>query len=73
MELNLIVAEKIKSLRQKRNLSQETLAGLAEIDRSYMQSIERGRRNITVGMLQKIARALNVKMSEILENIDNEI
>jgi transcriptional regulator with XRE-family HTH domain len=70
MELNEIIGEKIKSLRLEKNLSQEKLAGMAEIDRRYMQSIEGGKRNISLNTLLKIARALNVKMSIILENID---
>lgn len=70
MELNAIIGEKIKNLRLERNLSQEKLAGIADIDRRYMQSIEGGKRNISLKMLLKISRALNVKMSLILENID---
>lgn len=70
MELNAIIGEKIKNLRLERNLSQEKLAGLADIDRRYMQSIEGGKRNISLNMLLKISRALDIKMSLILENID---
>ena len=36
MELNVIIGQKIKALRLERNLSQEKLAGLAEIDRRYI-------------------------------------
>ena len=70
MELNTLIGEKIRLLRLEKNLSQEKLAGMAEIDRRYMQSIESGKRNISINTLLKLARALDVKMAEILENIN---
>lgn len=70
MEINKAVGTKIKSLRLEKKLSQEKLAGLAEIDRTYMQSIEKGERNISIAILYKIAKALELKMSNLLENID---
>lgn len=70
MDLNEKIGVKIKDLRLEKKLSQEKLAGLAEIDRTYMQSIEKGRRNISISTLHKVAIALQTKMSQILENID---
>lgn len=70
MEINFIVGSRIKALRLDKKLSQEKLAGLADIDRTYMQSIEKGSRNISIGTLYKIAKALDIKMSEIIENIE---
>ena len=73
MDLNKRIGEKIKKLRLERNLSQEKLAGLSEIDRTYMQSIEKGERNISINILFKISKALEIKMSSIIENIENEL
>jgi transcriptional regulator with XRE-family HTH domain len=44
MDLNKIIGENIKPLRQRKKISQENLAGIAEIDRRYIQSIEKGKR-----------------------------
>lgn len=73
MDLNQIVGENIKTLRQGKKISQENLAGIAEIDRRYIQSIEKGKRNISLNTLYKISKALDVKMSEILENVEHEL
>ena len=73
MDLNKIIGENIKILRQGKKISQENLAGIAEIDRRYIQSIEKGKRNISLNTLYKISKALDVKMSEILENIEHEL
>ena len=56
----------IRLLRQQQGLSQEALAHLAEIDRSYMSGIERGRRNVSVLNMARIAIALRVSLSDLL-------
>jgi transcriptional regulator with XRE-family HTH domain len=48
-------------------LSQEVLAVDAELDRSYVGGIERGEHNPTLINLQKIADALNIKLSKLLQ------
>ena len=56
----------IRSLRRERGLSQEALADLAHIDRSYMSSVERGLRNISVLNIARIATALDVPVRDVL-------
>jgi len=56
----------IRSLRRERGLSQEALADLAHIDRSYMSSVERGLRNISVLNIARIANALDVPVRDLL-------
>ncbi len=56
----------IRSLRRERGLSQESLADLADIDRSYMSAVERGRRNISVLNLARIAMALDVPLRDLI-------
>jgi transcriptional regulator with XRE-family HTH domain len=56
----------IKALRRQRGLSQEALAELAHIDRSYMSSVERGLRNVSVLNIARIAAALDVPVRDLL-------
>ena len=58
----------IRAERKAKGLSQEALAELAAIDRSYMGGIERGEHNIAIMNLIKIANALGVKTSDLLLN-----
>ncbi len=58
-----------KNLRQARNhscLSQEDLAALADIDRTYVSGIERGLRNPTILVLARFADALNINAASLL-------
>lgn len=50
--------EKVRQIRKEKGLSQEALADLAGIDRSYMGHIERGDQNITLTKIHQIADAL---------------
>jgi transcriptional regulator with XRE-family HTH domain len=61
----------IRSLRRERGLSQEVLADLADIDRSYMSGVERGLRNISVLNLARVAKALDVQLVELLGPLDS--
>ena len=53
---------RIKELREKNNLKQEQLAWQAGVDRTYMNYVENGKRNITVRNLEKIIK-VGLKMS----------
>lgn len=57
----------IRSARTDLGLSQEVLAVDAELDRSYVGGIERGEHNLTLINLQKLAAALNIKPSKLLQ------
>ncbi|MFY0640225.1 MAG: helix-turn-helix transcriptional regulator [Bermanella sp.] len=57
----------IKALRKGKNLSQEQLASLSELDRTYISGIERGKRNVSLLNIIKIAGALELKVSALLE------
>ncbi|MDF1571870.1 MAG: helix-turn-helix transcriptional regulator [Bacteroidales bacterium] len=60
------IGTRIKDLRTKSGLSQEKLAFTCELDRTYIGSVERGERNISVINLNKIAKALDVPLSDLL-------
>lgn len=58
---------KIKQLRTEKGLSQEKLALNAGLDRTYLPSIEKGERNVSLEVINKLALALNVKPSELID------
>jgi transcriptional regulator with XRE-family HTH domain len=57
----------IRSLREEQGQSQEAFAVAAGVDRSYYGAIERGEFNVTIDTLVKIASALNLPASTVLE------
>ena len=58
---------KLKRLREARGLSQYALAKQAKISRVYVAKLEAGRSDPTVGMLQRLAKALGVPVTALLE------
>ena len=56
----------LKALRVRRGLTQEKLAELSERDQTYLSGIENGRRNLGYRNLAKLAKALNVRTSELV-------
>lgn len=72
MDLLKNIGIEIVRLRNQKNVSQEKLALNANIDRRYMSDIENGRRNISVEILSKIAKALGTTGSEILKVAEKE-
>ena len=73
MNIKVLVGKNIKSARNAKNISQEKLAHSADLDRTYISSIEKGIRNISITTLLKIANALDVKPTELLKNHENEL
>ena len=53
-------ARRLRRARQERGLSQEQLAALAGLDRTYVSSCEAGRRNATIRTIDRLSRALEV-------------
>lgn len=61
-----ILAENVKAARKSLDLSQEALALGAEIDRTYVSGIERGRRNPSLTMIAKLAEKLGTTPAALL-------
>jgi transcriptional regulator with XRE-family HTH domain len=61
------LGRRIRMLRAGRGWSQEVLADLAGVHRNYIGHAERGELNISIAQLDKIARALEVGMGELVE------
>jgi len=64
-----IFGQNIRRLRIAKDLSQEALAELCPLHRTYVGGIERGERNVSLQNIVKIARALGVVPSKLLEGI----
>lgn len=62
--------EKIRALRQENGLTQEDLAELSGLHRTYIGGVERGERNITLLSALRIAKALHVPPSQLLNTLD---
>jgi transcriptional regulator with XRE-family HTH domain len=65
MDIRKQVGLNIRRLRVEQGISQEALAADAEVERSYMGGLERGIRNPTVELLDRIARVLKVTVSDL--------
>jgi transcriptional regulator with XRE-family HTH domain len=69
MDLSEKIGKRIKALREERKLSQEELAWQSNLDRTYMNHVEKGRRNITLVSLEKIVvDGLKMTLSKFFEN-----
>lgn len=67
MNFNQFVGKKIAEFRKLKNLSQEKLAFKANIDRTYMSSIERGKRSISLAIAIKLSSALEIDLLKLIE------
>lgn len=66
MDTNEVFGKKVLERRLSLKISQETLANMADIDRTYLPDIEKGKRNVSLRVADKIAKALNVSLKDLL-------
>ena len=69
MDIKQKFGNNLKLLRLEKGLSQEKLALIAEIDRTYIPSIEKGERNVSIVIAEKLAIALNVPITELFKEL----
>ncbi|TCV85821.1 helix-turn-helix protein [Sulfurirhabdus autotrophica] len=62
-------AMNLRKARLARDISQEELAELAELHRTYVGSVERGERNISIDNMERLATALQLDVIELLQGI----
>ena len=65
-ELTQILADSIRAYRKANRISQEELADICNLHRTYVGSVERGERNVTLSTLETLASALGVSVPELL-------
>ena len=68
MDIKKKFGKQVKKLRLEKGLSQEKLAYEADIDRTYIPSIEKGERNVSIVIAEKLAIALNIPISELFKD-----
>ena len=70
--MTAILAENLRGYRRDQNLSQEELAELCGLHRTYVGSVERGERNVTLSTLEAFAKALGVSVPHLLTHKPHE-
>ena len=69
MDIKTKIGHRIKELRTEKNLTQEAIAFKAEIDRTFMNHVENGKRNISVETLEKVVcNGLDMSIKEFFTN-----
>ena len=70
MTVNKQLGYRIRYLREEKGLSIEALALEADINRNYLGDLERGTRNPTLKVLERIAKALEIDLSTLLQGLE---
>jgi len=60
-------ADNLRKVRIEKGLSQEALADLAGLHRTYIGSVERGERNISIDNIERLAKALGCRVTDLLK------
>lgn len=68
-EISIKFGERVRFFRTQKELSQEQLAELASVHRTYIGMIERAEKNITLVNIEKIAKALKIDISNLLKEL----
>lgn len=68
-KIQIRFGEAVRKERLKTGQSQEKLAEIAGLHRTYIGMIERGEKNLTISNIEKIANALNIPISKLFEQI----
>ncbi len=66
----VLLGQRVRELRESKNLTQEQLGFASDLDRTYISDLERGNRNPSFWGLRKLASGLGVSLSELLEGLD---
>ena len=68
MDIKEKVGQRIRQLRKELELSQEALALKAEVDRTYVTDVEAGRRNVSLEILERLIKALDVSFTDFFNS-----
>lgn len=68
MDIKEKIGRRLRELRTAKGLSQEKFSFECELDRTYIASIEQGRRNVSIANIEKIAIALNISVADFFNS-----
>jgi len=68
MNIKAKIGLRIKEIRTEKNLTQEAVAWKAEVDRTFMNHVENGRRNVSIESLEKIVSGLDTNIKEFFNS-----
>jgi transcriptional regulator with XRE-family HTH domain len=68
-DIKIRFGRRLRELRLEKGWSQETLANLAEIDRTYIPGIESGKRNVSLVVIEKLANVFGINISQLFYNL----
>ena len=70
MDIQKAFGLRVQQLRKEKGMSQEKFALSIDMDRTYLASVEAGKRNISLNNIKKIADGLNISISELFGDIE---
>ena len=62
MKLQKEIGQKIKTIRQEKEMSQQKLSDLSDVEQKYISNIEKGKVNLTLSTLERLAESLDKKV-----------
>ena len=68
-DIQVKFGQRVKELRLAKGYSQEKLAEISDLDRTYIPGIEAGKRNVSLVVVEKIAKAFTISISELLNKL----
>jgi DNA-binding XRE family transcriptional regulator len=68
VDIRIKIGIRLKELRNEKGLSQEKFSSICELDRTYIASIEQGKRNVSVANIEKIAKALDMSVYQFFKS-----
>jgi transcriptional regulator with XRE-family HTH domain len=68
-DIKIRFGRRLRELRLEKGWSQETLANLADIDRTYIPGIESGKRNLSIVVIEKLSSVFKMEISDLLKGI----
>lgn len=69
MDIQKAFGKKVQELRKQKGISQEKFALPIDMDRTYLASVEAGKRNIAIKNIKKISDGLDISLSQLFEDI----
>jgi len=69
MDIRIRFGKAVRYRRNELEISQEELAERANLHRTYISDLERGRRNVSLENIEKLAKALNLSISELIQRV----